>query len=64
MMKQRPNPCYLCGALAIWTCKACGKPICEEHGRLGIDARGNKLYSCFPCDDRRQQGRAVWRDKQ
>lgn len=63
MMKQRPSQCYLCGALAIWTCGACGKPICEEHGRLGIDARGKRQYLCLPCDDRQQQGRVVWRGK-
>ncbi len=52
-MKPQPHRCYLCGAPAIRTCGGCGKPICEEQGRLGVDAKGQKQYLCIPCDDRR-----------
>ena len=53
-MKPQPSQCYLCGALAIRRCDGCGKPICEEQHRLGVDAKGQKQYLCIPCDDQRQ----------
>lgn len=54
-MKPQPSRCYLCNAPTIRMCGACGKPICEEQSRLGVDARGKKQILCIPCDDQRQR---------
>jgi hypothetical protein len=54
-MKPQASRCYLCGALAVRKCGACGKPICEEQARLGVDAKGQKQFLCIPCDERRYQ---------
>lgn len=53
-MKPPPSRCYLCGAPAIRTCDGCGKPICEEQQRLGVNVKGKKQYLCIPCDQQRQ----------
>jgi len=53
-MKPQPSRCYLCNAPAVRTCGACGKPLCEQQSRLGVDAKGRKQYLCLACDDRQQ----------
>ena len=60
-MKPQPSRCYLCGALAIRMCGGCGKPVCEEQQRLGVDVKGRKQYLCIPCDKERQQQHTIGR---
>jgi hypothetical protein len=55
-MKPQPSRrCYLCNAPAIRMCDRCGRPVCEEQQRLGVDAKGSLQYLCIPCDHERQQ---------
>ncbi|HEU5376796.1 MAG TPA: hypothetical protein VFV38_15275 [Ktedonobacteraceae bacterium] len=60
-MKAPPNRCYLCGAPAIRTCNGCGRPVCVEQQRLGVDAKGSLQYLCIPCDNERQQRYSIIR---
>lgn len=62
-MKAQPIPCGLCGARAIRTCGECRTPLCEQHARLGVDAKGQRQYLCFACDDRRYQYPPIWRGR-
>jgi hypothetical protein len=61
-MKPQTSRCYLCGAPAVRTCGECGKLLCEQESRLGVDAKGKRQYLCLPCDDRQQQD-LTWRGR-
>jgi len=58
-MKLPPSTCA-CGKESIRNCSTCGTPLCDAHGRLGVDGAGQKQYLCFACDERRHHHQTGW----
>lgn len=62
-MKPSPPRCA-CGAPAIHPCSGCGRSLCEEHARSGVDGKGQMQYLCFACDDRQHWPHAAWMSRE